>query len=336
MAEGVRGRRLQERDHRQGRPPKDPDWDAEDVRYSTIRWITSNAADRSVRSDPRAWIRARERSSTPTSCSRRPCSRTTPTASAHRGSGGDGQRASCHRRARRPAPGCRWIGSAWTGDALAEAGRRAAHGPAHGPVDCLPGTRAGRMLETASARAHDARGGAHAGPAPQLPLEHCDARTTSSRTWPGRASTAYASVMEYASPNIDYGPGSNRASSTRAGPALRPWVIRYGYTPSGAERPGRRLRVRARIADESRRPATSTRPTRTRVPPMRLDPRTQHLGPRRRSAAVRQGPHRVPRRHLADPRFEARVVGQLGRASRCCGARWTPRCSATDAPRAWP
>ena len=41
MAEGVRGGRLQERDHRQGPAGDDPDWDAEDARYTTIRWITS-------------------------------------------------------------------------------------------------------------------------------------------------------------------------------------------------------------------------------------------------------------------------------------------------------
>ena len=59
LATGVREGRLQERDHRQ-RPAnpraEDPDWDAEDARYSVIRWVaepTQNAMGPHVH-DPRS------------------------------------------------------------------------------------------------------------------------------------------------------------------------------------------------------------------------------------------------------------------------------------------
>jgi hypothetical protein len=94
--------------------PDDSTWDAEDVRYSTIRWITRRRP-RSARSDRRASIRARVRSSTPTSCSKPRSSRASATATGASPAPRRSRPRSCRRR------GCR---SGRTGSRSTSAARR--------------------------------------------------------------------------------------------------------------------------------------------------------------------------------------------------------------------
>ena len=160
----------------------------------------------------------------------------------------------------------------------------------------------------------DARGRTHARPHAQLPLQHLDPERQAVRTRPGRIEHGLSSsVMDYATPNIaadhsqqgEYYCDHGRAHATCG-------TIRYGYTPTGADRrrtPTTRTCRRSRTSPRS--PGTSTRPTRTPTRPTRsIRARTSGI-----SATIRCCSRRSARRTSSlwqNPKFEERILGATG------------------------
>ena len=86
-----------------------------------------------------------------------------------------------------------------------------------------------------------------------------------------------ASVMDYATPNIDYtGTHQGEFYAAETGTA-DDWMIRYGYTPSGASDVNADYAFAARIADESEQPGHEYSTDEDTNGPFALDPRTNHF-----------------------------------------------------------
>jgi hypothetical protein len=241
---------LQERDPRQGPAKDDADWDPEDVRYSTIRWITSNEPSFGA-IGPSASTRARVRSSTRTSCSRRACSRTTRTLPPLRRARRRSPRARCPRTRSRPA-GRHEARTAVHGWAAPRRTRAMQHLSLLMDGSLEPGSPVpDAFLKTAVEWATLHEVGPRAGPAPQLPLQHEHAV----RKLQDQAFTARRRPLLVGDgvPEPEH-----RLLAAQAGRLVhdhgrhvRRWAIRYGYTPSGASTPDADYAFARKIADES-------------------------------------------------------------------------------------
>jgi hypothetical protein len=86
-----------------------------------------------------------------------------------------------------------------------------------------------------------------------------------------------ASVMDYATPNIDYsGTHQGEFYAAETG-SCDDWMIRYGYTPSGAANVDDDYKFAAKIADESEQPGHEYSTDEDTNGPFALDPRTNHF-----------------------------------------------------------
>ena len=86
-----------------------------------------------------------------------------------------------------------------------------------------------------------------------------------------------ASVMDYATPNIDYtGTRQGEFYAAETG-TCDDWMIRYGYTPSGAKDADADYAFAAQIADESEQPGHEYSTDEDTNGPFALDPRTNHF-----------------------------------------------------------
>jgi len=85
-----------------------------------------------------------------------------------------------------------------------------------------------------------------------------------------------ASVMDYATPNIDY-TGMHQGEYYGAWPGTADaWMIRYGYAPSGASDVDADYEFARKIADESEQPGNEYSTDEDTNGPFALDPRTNH------------------------------------------------------------
>ncbi len=122
----------------------------------------------------------------------------------------------------------------------------------------------------------------------------------------------YSSVMEYPTPNIDGTHTKQGQYYTTTPGTYDVWAIRYGYTPSGAATPDADYTFVRKIADESLKPGHEYSTDEDTYPAFAPDPRTNiyDLGDdplahaRDRTAYVAK--------LWRDPKFESRIVGDSG------------------------
>lgn len=129
--------------------------------------------------------------------------------------------------------------------------------------------------------------------------------------WTG-ANGLYSSVMEYPTPNIDHS-RSNQGDYYTSGPGTYDlWAIRYGYTPSGASTPEADYAFARKIADESLKPGHEFSTDEDTYPADAPDPRSNiyDLG----SDPLQFAKERTA--YIAglwrNPKYEERVVGSSG------------------------
>ncbi len=294
-------------------PPKDdPDWDAEDVRYSTIRWITSHEPSFGAIGPSRVDPRTGEIFDSDILFE----------ASMFQ------NYANSYRRFAGPEA---IANSALPQSALADL-------PTDLPLDRL--CMAGNALAEAGAMQHIALlmdGTLEPGsPVPDaflrtavewavmhevghaLGLRH-NFRSSTSTPYDHLQDAAftqknglYSSVMEYPSPNIDYTRKAQGDWYTTTAGTYDVWAIRYGYTPSGAADPDADRRFVRPIADESLAPGHEYSTDEDTYPADAPDPRSNiyDLG----SDPLQFAKDRTA--YLAklwrQPTFEERVVGKSG------------------------
>jgi len=122
----------------------------------------------------------------------------------------------------------------------------------------------------------------------------------------------YSSVMEYPSPNIDYTRHKQGDWYTTTSGTYDRWAIRYGYTPSGSTDPDADFAFARKIADESLQPGHEYSTDEDTYPSDAPDPRSNiyDLG----SDPLQFAKDRTA--YLAtlwnSPSFEERVVGHSG------------------------
>ena len=129
--------------------------------------------------------------------------------------------------------------------------------------------------------------------------------------WTG-ANGLYSSVMEYPTPNIDHSRRHQGDYYTTGPGTYDLWAIRYGYTPSGASDPDADYAFARRIADESLKPGHEYSTDEDTYPADAPDPRSNiyDLG----SDPLQFAKDRTA--YIAglwrNPKFEERVVGGTG------------------------
>ena len=130
-------------------------------------------------------------------------------------------------------------------------------------------------------------------------------------SWTG-ANGLYSSVMEYPTPNIAYDRAKQGQYFTGTAGTYDLWAIRYGYTPSGAADADADAAFAARIADESLQPGHEYSTDEDTYPSDAPDPRANiyDLG----SDPLQFAKDRTA--YLAglwrNPKFEERIVGGAG------------------------
>ncbi len=293
-------------------PPDDPEWDPEDTRYSTIRWITSNepsfGAIGPSRVDPRtgeifdadvlfeasmfqSYANAYRRYADPSALAQTllPSSRLAALPE------GLAPEALC-----------------FLGDAVAEGG--ALQHLSMLLDDALP---PGAPIPDAYLKPAVVWAVMHE-VGHTLGLRHNFRSSTSTpyddlqdAAWTG-AHGLYSSVMEYPPPNIDYARTHQGDYWTSTPGTYDLWAIRYGYTPSGAADPDADAAFARRIADESLQPGHEYSTDEDTYPADAPDPRSNifDLG----SDPLRYAKDRTA--YVASlwrkPGFEARIVGDSG------------------------
>ncbi|MFM8558601.1 MAG: zinc-dependent metalloprotease [bacterium] len=127
-----------------------------------------------------------------------------------------------------------------------------------------------------------------------------------------RSKGLYSSVMEYPSPNIDYTRKQQGDWYTWNAGSYDKWAIRYGYTPSGTTNPDEDRAFARRIADESLAPGHEYSTDEDTYGADSPDPRSNiyDLG----SDPLRFARERTTylSKLWRDPAFEARLVGGSG------------------------
>ncbi|MFI5372253.1 MAG: zinc-dependent metalloprotease, partial [Candidatus Eisenbacteria bacterium] len=122
----------------------------------------------------------------------------------------------------------------------------------------------------------------------------------------------YSSVMDYPTPNVavDHAKQGEYFSSTAGTEDI--WAIRYGYTPSGSADPDQDHAFAAKIANESLEPGHEYSTDEDTYPADALDPRTNiyDLGSDPLMFAKERTSYLA--RLWRDPKFEERIVGADG------------------------
>ena len=233
-------------------PPKDdPDWDAEDVRYSTIRWITSNEPSFGAIGPSRVDPRTGEIFDSDILFE---ASMFQNYANAYRRFAGPEAIAECalpENALKNLPPGVKLDQLCMMGSGLEDAGALQ-HISLLMDGSLEPGSPVpDAYLKTAVEWAvmHEV---GHA-----LGLRH-NFRSSTSTPYDKlqdvaftEANGLYSSVMEYPSPNIAYAKAKQGDWYTTTAGTCDKWAIRYGYTPSGAATPEADFAFARKIADES-------------------------------------------------------------------------------------
>jgi uncharacterized protein DUF4953/uncharacterized protein DUF5117 len=254
--------------------PNDPEWDPEDVRYSTIRWITSSppsfGAIGPSRVDPRTGeildadilfeasiVQRRWRIHQTLMGNNPPASAEASSVAAWPGAD--------------PEHRCELQAGMAGGGALAQLAMAMndAAAPMTGPLweqyigDMLIHTTMHEVGHTLGLR-HNFRS-SMATPMAKL----------HDKPWTAQNGLV-ASVMDYATPNIDY-TSTHQGEYYSVWPGTADaWMIRYGYAPSGASDADADYEFARKIADESEQPGHEYSTDEDTNGPFALDPRTNH------------------------------------------------------------
>jgi hypothetical protein len=294
-------------------PPKDdPDWDPEDVRYSTIRWITSHEPSFGAIGPSRVDPRTGEIVDSDILFE---ASMFQNYANAYRRYAGPeaiAESALPEYALEGLPPGMKLDQLCMAGDALSSAGALQ-HIALLMDGSLEPGSPVpDAFLKTAVEWAvmHEV---GHA-----LGLRH-NFRSSTSTPYDQLQDAAftgthglYSSVMEYPSPNVDYSHKQQGDWYTTTAGSYDTWAIRYGYTPSGAGSPDADYAFARKIADESLQPGHEYSTDEDTYPADAPDPRSNiyDLG----SDPLRFAQDRTAyiAKTWRSEGFEERVVGKSG------------------------
>jgi hypothetical protein len=122
----------------------------------------------------------------------------------------------------------------------------------------------------------------------------------------------YSSVMEYPSPNIDYTRSKQGDWYTTTAGTYDVWAIRYGYTPSGAANPDADYAIARKIADESMQPGHEYSTDEDTYPADAPDPRSNIYDLGDEPLQFARDRTVFLAKTWRAPGFEERVVGRSG------------------------
>jgi len=294
-------------------PPKDdPDWDAEDVRYSTLRWITSSepsfGAIGPSRVDPRSGeifdsdILFEQSMFQNYANSYRRFAGPEPIAAA-----------ALPENALKNLPkGMELAHLCMAGDALAMAGELQ-HVAMLMDGSLEPGSPIPDAFMKTAVEWVVMHEVGHA-----LGLRH-NFRSSTSTPYPQLQDPSftgtrglYSSVMEYPSPNIDYTRTKQGDWYTTTTGTYDVWAIRYGYTPSGASSPDEDYKFVRAIANESLQPGHEYSTDEDTYPSDAPDPRSNIYDLGDDPLQFMKDRTAFLAKTWRSPTFEDRVVGKSG------------------------
>jgi len=293
-------------------PQDDPDWDPEDVRYSTIRWITSHEPSFGAIGPSRVDPRTGEIFDSDILFEASMFQNYANNYRRFVGPEAIAEAALPENALKSLPPGFKLDQLCMAGEAIAMAGELQ-HISLLMDGTLEPGSPVpDAFLRTAVewATMHEV---GHA-----LGLRHNFRSSTSTpyaqlqdRAFTG-ANGLYSSVMEYPSPNIDYSHSQQGDWYTTTAGTYDVWAIRYGYTPSGASTPDADYAFARRIADESLQPGHEYSTDEDTYPSNAPDPRSNiyDLGSDPLQFARDRTAYLT--RMWRSPNLEERVVGKSG------------------------
>ena len=122
----------------------------------------------------------------------------------------------------------------------------------------------------------------------------------------------YSSVMEYPTPNISYDRAKQGQYWTSGAGTYDKWAIRFGYAPSGAAAADQDVAFATRIADESLQPGHEYSTDEDTYPADAPDPRSNIFDLGDDPLGYAKGRTDYLAKLWRDDRFESRVVGDTG------------------------
>ncbi len=293
-------------------PADDPDWDAEDVRYSTIRWITSTqpafGAIGPSRVDPRT-------GEILDSDILFEASMLQNYANSYRRFAGPEDLA----KSTLPQFALEGLPEGFTLEQLCMAGQATADAGAVQHMALLMGGTLTPGSPVPDEFMHPAtvwvtmHEVGHA-----LGLRHNFRSSTSTPrehlhdvAWT-KQNGLYSSVMEYPTPNIEPSHTKQGQYYTTTPGTYDVWAIRYGYTPSGAATPDADYAFARKIADESLQPGHEYSTDEDTYPAFATDPRSNIYDLGNDPLAYARERTAYMAKLWRDPKFEDRIVGASG------------------------
>lgn len=293
-------------------PTDDPDWDAEDVRYSTIRWITSSQPSFGAIGPSRVDPRTGEILDSDILFE---ASMLQNYANSYRRYAGPDEIA----KSTLPQFALESLPEGFSLEQLCMAGQATADAGAVQHMALLMGGTLTPGSPVPDEFMHPAtvwvtmHEVGHA-----LGLRHNFRSSTSTprehlhdTAWT-KQNGLYSSVMEYPTPNIEPTHSKQGQFYTTTPGTYDVWAIRYGYTPSGAATPDADYAFARRIADESLKPGHEYSTDEDTYPAFAPDPRSNIYDLGNDPLVYARERTTYMANLWRDPKFEERIVGTSG------------------------